>query len=405
MNLMNILFGEVASVGDADSFLTRNIFGGGFGSSHTGLQVSEQNAMMYSAFYGAVSVISKTLAHVPLVVFERIGEKEKRPAIDHPTFKMLSALPNDWMTSVMFRETLQGHILRWGNAYAEIVRNNRGQAMELWPLLPDKTTPKVQDKILFYETQTMHQRIALPMESVLHIPGLSFNGIQGLSILGAARNAIGLGLATEEFASKYFKNGAFSGGFLEHEGKLDEETRKKIIESITKENAGLGRANRIGILWEGMKFNKATIPAKDSQFLETRVFEVVDIARFFNLPPHKIQSMEKATFSNIEQQALEFVTDTMMFWYVKWEHELNRKLFAPSEQGRFFVKFKVQGLLRGDNKSRAAFYKQAIQDGWMNRNEVRELEDLNPQDGLDEFLTPLNMQEVGEGENENEDQP
>ncbi len=363
-----------------------------FGGRETeaGPRVSPATSVQSIAVYAAVKVLAESLASLPLKVFERLP-RGKRPAPKHPLFKLLNAQPNERMTAFTFFETLVTHQTLWGNAYAVINLNGAGRPIELLPLMPDVTEPRLVNGRVIFETRINNEKLLLPQEAVLHVPALGWDGLKGISPISLARQAIGLGLAAEEFGARFFGSGSTVGGVLEYPGVLDDEAAKRVRESWNTVQQGLGRSHRIAVLEEGMKYNRIGIPPNDAQFLETRKFQITEIARLFRIPPHMLADLERATFSNVEQQAIGFVVHTMRPWLVRWEQELNRKLLTEEEQERFFVEFVVEGLLRGDTAARFASYQLAINNAIMTPNEVRERENLNPKRGGDSLLAPLNL--------------
>ena len=280
------------------------------------------------------------------------------------------------MTSFVFRETLMSHLLLWGNAYAQIIRDGRGRVVGLYPLLPNKMVVNRNTQgQLYYQYEKDGQTYILNRYEVLHIPGLGFDGLIGYSPIAMAKNAIGMAIATEEYGAKFFANGANPGGVLEHPGVVKDPAR--IRESWNAVYQGSSNAHRVAVLEEGMKFQSIGIPPEQAQFLETRKFQLNEIARIFRIPPHMIGDLEKSSFSNIEQQSLEFVMYTLDPWVVRWEQALQRTLFSESEKRQYFVKFNVDGLLRGDYQSRMNGYAVGRQNGWLSSNDIRELENLN----------------------------
>lgn len=261
--------------------------------------------------------------------------------------------------------------------------------MALWPLDPSRMTPKRENGILIYEYQVADTRetIKFPFWEILHIAGLGFNGLIGYSVIGLMRESIGLGLAQEEFASRFYSSGAMPSGILETDGTLGEEALVDLRKWFNETYGGLSKSQQVMILQQGLKFHTLTIPQKDAEFIETRSFSVRDIARWFGIPPHMIGDMADAKWANIEQQAIDYVVYALRPLLVRIEQAMEVKFNLGPE---YEIRHVVEGLLRGDSAARAAFYKEGIMDGWMNRNEVRELEDRNPAEGLDEFLTPMN---------------
>ena len=365
----------------------------GGNKSTAGVSVNENTALKSTAVFACVRVLAETIASLPLFVYRRI-DRGKEKATEHPLYQILHDRPNEEMTSFTFRETLMGHLALWGNAYAEIVRDRGGRVRELWPLRPDKTWPerdKTAKKLRYKLILPDGEGVILPGDRVLHIPGLSFDGLVGYSPIRLAREAIGLSLAAEEFGARFFSNGARPGGVLEHPNSLSEEAQKRLRQSWNEMHQGLDKQHRIAILEEGMTYKQIGIPPEDAQFLETRKFQLNEIARIYRVPPHMIGDLDKATYSNIEQQSIDFVVNTIRPWLVRWEQAINSKLLTPSEQKKYFAEFKVDGLLRGDIESRYKAYATARQWGWMSANDVRELENMNPIEGGDVYLIPLNM--------------
>ncbi len=355
-----------------------------FGRSISGQTVNEFSALRVSAVYACVRILAESIAALPLHVYEyRDGGKERVPK--HPLYFLLHDAPNHEMTSFIFRETLMTHLLLYGNCYAQIIRNNGGGVIGLYPLLPNRMSVERDDdgEIIYRYTPTTAERqfdksaqVTLRRTDVLHIPALGFNGLVGFSPIAMARNAIGVAIATEEFGAKFFENGARPSGILTHPGTI--KNPDKIRESWQSVYGGSENTGKVAILEEGMKYESISIPPDDAQFLDTRKFQLNEIARIFRVPPHMLADLERATFSNITHQSLEFVMYSLMPWIVRWEQGLCKALFLNSERGKYFVKFSVEGLLRGDYETRMRGYQLAIQNGIMSVNEVRELEDMNP---------------------------
>ena len=348
--------------------------------------------MQTTAVYACVRILSETLASLPLHVY-RHTDRGKEKATDHRLYSLLHDEPNPEMTSFVFRETLMGHLLLWGNAYAQIVRDGRGDVLAMYPLLPDKmTVDRSSLGELYYEYQTDTGPVILRNYEVFHIPGLGFDGLVGYSPIAMAKNAIGMAIATEEYGAKFFANGANPGGVLEHPGVLKDP--KRVRDSWNAVYQGSGNAHRIAVLEEGMKFHSIGIPPEQAQFIATRKFQLNEIARIFRIPPHMIGDLDKSSFSNIEQQSREFVKYTLDPWVSRWEQAIHKSLLKPDEKRQYFVKFNVDGLLRGDYESRMNGYAIGRQNGWLSANDIRELEDMNriPEDqGGDLYLINGNM--------------
>lgn len=366
----------------------------------SGVNVNESTAMRFTAVFAAVRVLAETIASLPLPVYRRLVPRGKERAPEHPLYQVLHDRANDEMTSFTWRETSMGHLCLWGNTYSEIEFGKDGYVRALWPLRPDKTWPEREPRTgkLVYKTILPDGTGAvLPAYRVLHIPGLGFDGLMGYSPVRLAREAIGLGLAAEEFGARFFANDARPGAVLEYPGKLSKEAKDNLRRSWEEMHQGLNKRHRIAILEEGMKLHEIGIPPEDAQFLETRKFQVVEIARIFRVPPHMLADLERSTFSNIEHQSIEFVVHTIRPWLVRWEQVINWKLFTEAERKIYFAEFLVDGLLRGDIESRYRAYAVARQWGWMSANDIRELENMNPVPGGDVYLIPLNMVPAGSG--------
>jgi HK97 family phage portal protein len=368
----------------------------GGGKAASGVTVNENTALKSTAVFACVRILAETVASLPLPVYRRLPGGGKERATDHYLYPLLHDQPNPEMTSFEFRETLMGHLALWGNAYAEIQRNGAGEVVALWPLRPDRMRVSRDDQGLQYKyTLPDGTTAVLRQRNIMHIRGLSGDGLVGYSPIRMAREAIGLALATEEFGARFFGQGSRPSGVLEHPGKLSKEAKENLRESWERMHSGLSGAHRIAILEEGMKWTQIGIPPEDAQFLETRKFQVTEIARIFRIPPHMLADLERATFSNIEHQSIEFVVHTIRPWLVRWEQAFKRDLFLPGEREIYFAEFLVDGLLRGDIESRYRAYATARQWGWMSANDVRELENMNPIPGGDVYLIPLNMVPAG----------
>ena len=371
------------------------------GGSTAGKAVNERSAMQMTAVYACVRILSEAVAGLPLHLYRYTDDGGKEKATDHPLYALLHSEPNPEMTSFVFRETLMTHLLLWGNAYAQIIRNGKGQVVALYPLMPNKmTVDRDENGQLYYryqkssdEANTMpNASVILKPSDVLHIPGLGFDGLVGYSPIAMAKNAIGLAIATEEYGAKFFANGAAPSGVLEHPGTIKDPGR--VRDAWMSQFGGSSNSGKIAVLEEGMKYTPISISPEQAQFLETRKFQINEIARIFRVPPHMVGDLEKSSFSNIEQQSLEFVKYTLDPWVIRWEQSLSRALFSDNEKKDFFFKFNVEGLLRGDYASRMQGYATARQNGWMSANDIRELENLDrisPEEGGDLYLVNGNM--------------
>ena len=371
------------------------------GNSSSGKTVTERSAMQMTAVYACVRILSEAVAGLPLHFYRYKADGSKEKAIDSNLYHLIHDEPNPEMSSFVFRETLMTHLLLWGNAYAQIIRNGKGEVIALYPLMPNKMSVDRDENGKLYYTYTRSDcepnamngsSVVLEPKDVLHIPGLGFDGLVGYSPIAMAKNAIGLAIATEEFGSKFFANGAAPSGVLEHPGTIKDPSR--VREAWQSQFGGSGNSGKVAVLEEGMKYTPISISPEQAQFLETRKFQINEIARIFRVPPHMVGDLEKSSFSNIEQQSLEFVKYTLDPWVVRWEQSLSRSLLSEDEKKQYFFKFNLEGLLRGDYQSRMNGYAIARQNGWMSANDIRVLEDLDklsPEQGGDLYLVNGNM--------------
>ena len=356
-----------------------------FGSTASGKAVNERSAMQMSAVYACVRILAEAIASLPLHFYQYNDAGGKEKALGHPLYNLLHDEPNPEMSAFSFRETLMTHLLLWGNAYAQVIRNGRGEVAALYPLMPDRmTVDRDSAGRIFYEylradsdARTLGRKsiVRLAPEDVFHIPGLGFDGLVGYSPIAMAKQAIGMGLACDEYGAAFYQNGAQPGGVLEHPGVVKDP--KRVRDSWNVIYQGSRNAHRIAVLEEGMTYKPISISPEQAQFLETRKFQIDEIARIFRVPPHMVGDLDKSSFSNIEQQSLEFVKYTLSPWISRWEQTIHRSLLLPSEKSRYFARFNVEGLLRGDYQSRMNGYAVARQNGWMSANDIRELENLD----------------------------
>ena len=371
------------------------------GRTTAGKAVTQRSAMQMTAVYSCVRILSEAIASLPLHLYRYTDSGGKEKATDSPLYFLLHDEPNPEMTSFVFRETLMTHLLLWGNAYAQIIRNGKGEVTAMYPLMPDRiTVDRDENGRLYYEyivssdDAPINKKSIVRLQSfdVLHIPGLGFDGLVGYSPIAMAKNAIGMSIACEEYGSKFFANGAAPSGVLEHPGTIKDPSR--VRESWTQSFGGSANAHKVAVLEEGMKYTPISISPEQAQFLETRKFQINEIARIFRVPPHMVGDLEKSSFSNIEQQSLEFVKYTLEPWIIRWEQSISRSLLSIEEKRKYFVKFNVDGLLRGDYQSRMNGYATARQNGWMSANDIRELENLDrisAEEGGDLYLINGNM--------------
>ena len=364
-----------------------------FGSSMSGKSVTPSSAIQVSAVYACVRVIAETIASLPLHIYEAT-DAGSRKANEHPLYRLLHDEPNTEMTSFIWREVMLSHLLLWGNSYCQILRSGRSRIVGLYPLLPDHMAVDrdSRGKLTYTYTTSEGRTVLLAPEDVLHIPGLGFDGVMGYSPIALEKAAIGLGIAAEEYGSKFFQNGARPSGILTHPNTVKDPASLRA--SWNAAYGGSGNASRVAVLEEGMTFVPLSMPNNEAQFLETRKFQVTEICRIFRVPPHMIGDLERATFSNIESQNISFAVHTIRPWLVRIEQAMDRALFPETEKGRFYVRFNLDGLMRGDYKSRMEGYAIARQNGWMSANDIRELENLNPlsdEEGGNLYLVNGNM--------------
>lgn len=366
-------------------------------ASSSGKPVNAQTSIASTAVWACVRVIAESVATLPLNVYSRNGESRQRED-GHPIQIIVHDRPNDKQTSVEFREQMLYHLLLYGNAYIYKDLWPSGRVRNLVLLRPDRVSVRVDDSAsesfpkLAYVVDTSKQGQRVYSESdILHIRGISSDGLVGISPIQTHRETIGVELAEREFAGRFFGNAARPSGILKVAGKLNPDAASRLKQSWESAHRGLDQAHRVAVLEEGIEWQALTIPLVDAQFLEQRRFSVEEIARIFRVPLHLIGELSRATFSNIEHQAIDFVTHTLRPWCVRIEQSLNKGLFFPSEQVTFYVEHVVDALLRGDIQSRYNAYAIARQNGWLSANDVRRLENMNSIEGGDIYLSPLNM--------------
>jgi HK97 family phage portal protein len=370
-------------------------FGGGVSAS--GIIVNPQNAMQAAAVYACLKVLSESVGMLPLCMYKNGPNGASTKDDSHPLWEVLHYQPNDYQTSVEFLEMLVMHLNLRGNAYAWVNRTRSGRIVEMIPLHPDMCLVNMdaQNNVTYRVGTEEGGTRDVPRNQILHIKGLTMNGWLGISPIAYARESIGLALATEKFGGQLFRNGAKPGGVLEVPGQLSEQAYKRLKDSFDASSTG-ENAHKTALLEEGTKFSKIAMTSDDAQFLETRKYQRAEIAGLFRVPAHMINDLEHATFSNIEHMSLEFVKFSLMPWLNRIEKAIRRDLFTPDDKKTHRVRFDISSLLRGDSASRTAYYAGGIQWGYLTRNEAREMESelgisLNPIDGLDTPLMPLNM--------------
>ena len=403
-------FQKRASLEDPNTSISADnvahLMGGAFGTSNTAskIKVTPESAETLSAVYAAIGLLSETVAQLPLNLHERTDNGSKI-ASAHPLNDLVSGSPNEENTSFVWRETVQAAVLGFGNGYSYISRGKSSgmpKAIEL--LDPANTRPARDGKgKLIYITTINGKEFVIPAADILHIPARTRDGITGISPIRAHAETIGLGIAATKFGAEFFGNGASLGGVLEVEKGLGKEAKQALKDSWEKLKAGGYQG--VAVLEEGLKYRRIGIPPNEAQFLETRRFQVSEVARIFNIPPHMLRDLEKSSFSNISEQSIEFMRYSMTPWVIKWEQELNRKLLTREDRAKYYFKFNINGLLRGTQQQRYESYQTGILTGFLSRNEARQYEDINTIEGLDEYLIPLNMAPEGQEQEEPEADP
>lgn len=358
----------------------------------SGVRVNGATALRSTPVWAAIRCISEDLSSLPLLTYRRLPRgKSRAPA--HPLFTLLHDAPNPEQTAFEFWELAIGNMLVAGNSINFIELDQAGRPTELWPLRPDQIQVQRDDngELVYIWSPSSQESRLFPADRILHLKAFSRNGFWGLSPIDVAREAIGLGLATEEYGARFFSNDATPGGVLEHPGSLSKEALAHLRDTYEAHHTGLSQSHKTLILEEGMKWSQTTVTPENAQFLETRKFQVTEVARIFRVPPHKIADMDRATFSNIEEQNIDYVVSTIRPWARRIEARINIDLFSIEDP--FFAEFLIDGLLRGNVDTRFKAYSTGRQWGWLSADDVRELENMNPlPEGQGEvYLVPLNM--------------
>ena len=385
--------------------LLSSLLGGGSSSSlmifgqgtPAGKVVTPGNALQISTVWSCNRILSESVGMLPFSVYKRLGPDANVKAPDHPYHRLLHDEPNPEMSSMDFRMCMTSALCLWGNAYAEVVRNGSGKAVALWPLPAQLVDPsRDQNNNLVYKyTPAKGGPQVLQAKDVLHLRTMSFDGIRGVSPITQGKNCIGLAMALEEYASRFFANGGIPGIVLQHPGKLGIEAAENIRKSWKSLYGGVENSNEVAVTEEDMKLTVVGVDPQKAQSVEARRFQIAEAARLYRMQLHLVDEMSQATFSNIEQQSIEFVTYTLMPYLKVWEQAIQRTLFAENEKATYFSEFNVDGLLRGDIASRYAAYAIGRNGGWLSSNDIRRFENLNPIEGGDVYLQPLNMVPIG----------
>jgi len=360
------------------------------GPSASGMSVNETSGQSLTAVSAAIKLISETIAQIPVNLHEKTADGSVI-AHGHPLNDLVKTAPNDDQTSFCWRQSMQQQSLSTGNAYSFVARGtNTGRPLALETIEANNVAAARENGKLVFYVNVNNNKVKIDPANILHIPAMtSGSNILGVSPIRAHAETLGIGLAAEKFGAQFFGQGASLGAVLEMDDSLGKDA-KVSLKSQWDALKGSGYTG-VAVLEEGLKYKRIGVPPNEAQFLETRKFQVTEVARIYNIPPHMLRDLEKSSFNNIVEQGIEYIRYTMMPWIVKWEQELDRKLLTPAERGKYYFKFNVNGLLRGTQKDRYESYKTGILTGFLSANEVRELEDLNKQEGLDEYLVPLNM--------------
>jgi HK97 family phage portal protein len=356
-----------------------------FGPPAAGVNVTEFTALQLTTVYACVRIIAETIASLPLNVYKHLDTGGKTKAPNHPLHRVLHDEANPDMSAFVFWETMVGHLLLWGNAYAEIERDGMNRVIGLYPLNPAGTFPyRQEDGSIVYKSTLFYSgtQVTLPAWKVLHLHGLGFDGRQGYSPIHMAKETLSGAKATEEYGARFFSNGGKPSGVLEMDGVLkDNDAVERLRNQWQEIHGGAANAHKVAILENGLKYKPISLPPEDAQFLETRKWQKAEIAQLYRVPLHMLADLERATFSNIEHQSIEFVVHTIRPWLVRIEQEIRRKCFSDREKSVYFAEFLVDGLLRGDVKSRSEALQIQRQNGIINADEWREIENMNPQEG------------------------
>lgn len=373
-----------------------NLYGA---QSLSGEIVTEDTAHTFSAVFNALELYGSIIGSLPLHLYQERDRKNRR-ATDYKMYRVMHDEFNPYITAMAGRECLATHAIAWGNGYAEIVRNGMGELVELWPIPPNRVAVETdEDGNIIYRIRVDNEDRYFPREKILHVPGYGFDGYIGYSRIAMARKSIGLGMALETFGALYFGQGTHPGVVVSHPNKLSDAANDHLKKSLSEGYSGLGKSHRLLLLEEGMKLEKIGIPPEDSQFLQSREFHISEIARWFNLPPHKLKDLRKSSFNNIEQEQISFVRDSIQPWLVRFEQNYNLQLLTKSDKeysgrGRLYFKHNLKSLLRGDTEAQGNFYTQMFNIGVFSINDIRDLEDMDPIPNGDKHFVPLNMTTV-----------
>ena len=366
---------------------------GGSMDTVSGVSVNAKTALGSSPFWSAVKIITEDVATLPLITYQRLQPRGKERARDHPNFQLLRNQPNPDMNAVTFWEMFVGHVILWGGGFAEKELDGAGRTVALWPLAPDKTRVVRLNSRKFVVTRLPNgQEVRLPAENVFHVPGFGFDGLNGVSVVTFHRRTLGLGLAMKEFGERFYGQGTTMSGLLTTDTVLkDKEQRDRLTDSMRLMHEGLGKSHRFALLEGGLKWQQMGTSPRDSQFIEGRKFDVLEVARLFRMPPHKLGDLDRAIQANVEGMQQSYYVDTLRPWLTRIEAAINTQLFIESERAEFFAEFLPDAILRGDIKTRFEAYRTGIQNGFLSPNDARDRENMNAFEGGDRHFIQLNM--------------
>lgn len=387
----NRAFSKRMSVADLDRVMDMMIGGGP--ETWSGNKVDEGSALGNPTVWACTRVISEAYASMPMHMYRRMADGGKEIARSHYLYPVLHDQANPELTAFNYRELAQAHLCIWGNHYSLIEWDQAQRVKALWPLPPDRVRVKretVTAQRTYEYRQNNGQWEPISREYMFHVPGLGYDGVRGYSPVAMQRQTLAAGNAVMEFGARFFGNGVRSSGFLEHPTTLTKESSERLVKSFQEKYAGLSNSHRVILLEGGLKFTPNSINPEDAQFLETRKYSRSEIAGMFRVPAHMVGDLEKATFSNIEQQSLEFVTFTLVPWMARWEAAIESELLTTQGRAQYFVEIDANGLMRGDAASRSTFYQMGINAGWMKPNEARQKENLNTEPAGEVYFRPLN---------------
>ncbi len=365
---MNFKFWKKRSWTNLDAFEGRE--------TSSGIHINETVALGIPAVYACIRVLTEAIASLPLITYERFTNGDKERARGFSLYGLLHDTPNPLMTSFELRELLVGHLCLRGNAYCYIERES-GEVVALWPLHPDKVTVEVSGRELVYKHQNDGTGKAYPMNDILHIRGLSGDGIIGYSPLTLLRDTFGYSKAVQEYSSSYFKNDASPGGIITTPNALSAQSKSGLRSAWKEGHAGKGKHHQVAIMDNGLQWQAIGVSPQDSQLIESQKFSVVEIARVFRVPLNLVMDYERSTYSNVTEQNRSFLTHTLQPWLTRIEQAMSKSLLTESEKEKYFIEHLTQGFLRADTKTRYASYKIAIEAGFLTVDEVRQLENMN----------------------------